>query len=142
MDAAKAAQNALQCVLEAKEGDHLVIFCDDTRSSVGEAFEKGALNLNLDTDLVLFKTRPSAFRKALPQNVTKHVVDHHADIYINLLRGIREETPFRIKLIHLETADHKTRLGHCPGVTIDMLTKGALALTVTEHLQMQSFAQA
>jgi len=142
MDASQAAQNALQCVLDSKKGEHLVIFCDDTRAPVGEAFEKGALNLKLNTELVLLETSPSVFRKELTMSMTEHVVNRHADIYINLFRGIREETPFRIKLIHLETSDHKTRLGHCPGVTIDMLTKGALALTVSEHRQMQTFAQA
>jgi hypothetical protein len=142
MDAAQAAQNALQCVLDAKEGDRLVIFCDDTRAAVGEAFERGALNLKLSTKLVLLETSKSVFRKELTSSMLKYVTEYHADIYINLFRGVREETPFRIKLIHLETADHETRLGHCPGVTIDMLTKGALALSVPDHRKMQTFAQA
>jgi len=142
MDAAQAARNALQCVLDAKEGNRLVIFCDDTRAPVGEAFKRGALDLKLNIKLVLLETSKSVFRKELTSRMLKYVTEQHADIYINLFRGIREETPFRIKLIHLETADHKTRLGHCPGVTIDMLTKGALALTVQEHRQMQTFAQA
>jgi hypothetical protein len=140
MDAAQAAQNALQCVLEAKEGESIVVFCDDTRALVGEAFEQGSLNLKLKTKLVILETQATVFRREIPPNVLKYVTDQHADIYINLFRGIREETPFRIKLIHAETADHKTRLGHCPGVTIDMLTHGALALSAEEHRQMQAFA--
>jgi leucyl aminopeptidase (aminopeptidase T) len=56
------------------------------------------------------------------------------------LRGIREETPFRISIIHSETSDHKRRLGHCPGITMDMLTHGALALKAEEHRTMQAFA--
>ena len=140
MEASMAAQNALQCVLEAKKGENITIFCDDTRAQVGEAFEKGAQNLNLNTKLILLETAPQVFRKEIPEELTKYLVDQRADIYINLFRGIREETPFRIKLIHSETSDHKTRLGHCPGVTIEMLTQGALALTVEEHRQMQSFA--
>jgi aminopeptidase len=141
MDAAEAAQNALQCVLEAKEGDKIVIFCDDTRAQIGEAFEAGAQNLKLDTKLVLLKTEPQVLRTDIPAQLTKYLTTDRADIYINLLRGVREETPFRIKLIHKETDDHKTRLGHCPGVTIDMLTEGALALTVEEHREMQTFAK-
>ena len=141
LDAEKSARNALECVLEAKKNEKITIFCDDTRAEVGEAFEKGALNLNLDTKLVLLETEPQVFRQEIPIKLNKYLTTKHADIYINLLRGIREETPFRIKLIHCETSDHKTRLGHCPGVTIDMLTQGALALTVEEHKQMQSFAQ-
>ncbi len=140
MDAATAAQNALQCVLDAREKERLVIFCDDTRAAIGEAFEKGALNLKLCVELVKLDTKPDLFRSDLTSAMSKHVVEQHADIYINLFRGVREETPFRIKLVHLETADNKTRLGHCPGVTMDMLTDGALALTVAEHRQMQNFA--
>ncbi|MCW4010215.1 MAG: aminopeptidase [Candidatus Bathyarchaeota archaeon] len=142
MNPAKAAQNALEGVLEAKKSDSIVIFCDDSRAQVGEAFEAGALNLGLDTKLVLLETAPEVYRTEIPKPLTKYLVDQHADIYINLLRGVREETPFRIKLIHAETADGKTRLGHCPGVTVDMLTQGALALTAEEHKQMQGFAAA
>lgn len=141
MDASEAAQNALKCVLEAKKNDSVVIFCDDTRAPIGKAFERGALNLKLKTNLVMLETVPNVFRKELTPIIVENVIDEHADIYINLFRGIREETPFRIKLIHNETSDHKTRLGHCPGVTIDMLTEGALALSVEEHTEMQEFAQ-
>jgi len=141
MDAKQAAQNALECVLEAKKGEKLIIFCDDTRAEIGSAFELGAKNLKLKTKLVLFKTEANVFRTEIPKDLTKYLTTQRADIYINLFRGIREETPFRIKLIHAETSDGKTRLGHCPGVTLDMLTEGALALTVEEHRQMQSFAQ-
>jgi leucyl aminopeptidase (aminopeptidase T) len=79
-------------------------------------------------------------RTEITPDLTPYLTGKHANIYINLLRGIHEETPFRIKLIHAETADGKTRLGHCPGVTLDMLTNGALALTAEEHRQMQTFA--
>jgi aminopeptidase len=142
MDAAQAAQNALECVLEAKKGEKIVIFCDDTRKKVGEAFEKGALDLQLNTKLIILETAPTVFRTEIPTQLTKYLTDQHADIYINLFRGNREETLFRIKLIHEETSDHKTRLGHCPGITIDMLTEGALALSAEEHNQVQEFAQA
>lgn len=141
MDAIQSAQNALQCVFEAKEGERIVIFCDDTRVQVGEAFREGAENLHLDTKFVVLKTDPFVFRKEIPAELNKYLTTKRPEIYINLLRGIREETPFRIKLVHFEVNDGKTRLGHCPGVTIDMLTEGALALTSEEHLQMQSFAR-
>jgi aminopeptidase len=140
MEASIAAQNALQCVLEAKRGEKIIIFCDDTRFQIGEAFEKGSQNLGLDTKLIILETQPELFRKEIPTYLTKYLTEERPDIYINLFRGTREETPFRIKLIHAETADHKTRLGHCPGVTFDMLTDGALALTHEEHRQMQGFA--
>ncbi|MHA1960772.1 MAG: aminopeptidase, partial [Candidatus Thorarchaeota archaeon] len=57
------------------------------------------------------------------------------------LRGPAEETPFRIKVIKLETRKGRSRLGHCPGITMDMLTEGALALTREEHESMQGTAR-
>jgi leucyl aminopeptidase (aminopeptidase T) len=63
------------------------------------------------------------------------------NIFINTLRGPAQETPFRIKVIKLETRNGKSRLGHCPGITMDMLTEGALSLTKEEHTKMQSDAR-
>jgi hypothetical protein len=140
MDAWKAARNALECVLEVKKGQSIVIFCDDEKMDVGKAFANGALKLGLQTRLRQLKTDANIFRKEIPPQVME-ILKQAPDIYINLLRGIREETPFRIKLIQMETRDKRTRLGHCPGVTLDMLTDGALALTTEEHRQMQRFAQ-
>jgi leucyl aminopeptidase (aminopeptidase T) len=142
MDSAEAARNALECVLEAKKNERLVIFCDDVRADVGEAFHKGAQNMGLQTRLILLETSEKVFRKELPPQHQLFLTTERPDFYLNLLRGVREETPFRIKLVHAETGDHKTRLGHCPGITMDMLTDGALALTTAEHRQMQAFADA
>lgn len=135
----KAAKNALECVFEAVVGERAVIVCDDEKAEVGEAFSQGALALGLWGRLVTLETT-KGFRKEVPKHLLE-VLSAKPDIYINLLRGIREETPFRIKLIHLETRDKRSRLGHCPGVTLDMLSEGALALTVEEHEKMQDFAQ-
>jgi len=141
MDSSDAARNALECVLEAKKNEKLVIFCDDVRTDVGEAFHEGARNLGMQTNLIVLETGEKVFRKELPPQHNRFLTTERPDIYINLLRGTREETPFRIKLIHAEAGKHQTRLGHCPGITMDMLTEGALALTVAEHRRMQTFAE-
>ncbi len=141
MDASIAAKNALECVFEAKQGESIVIFCDDIKKNIGKDFERGAQILGLNTKLILLQTDKEIFRKEIPPQIMEFLTAKRPSIYINLMRGIREETPFRIKLIQLETGDHKTRLGHCPGVTEDMLTEGALALTPTEHRQMQELAE-
>lgn len=140
MDSAEVARNALECVLEAKKNEQLVIFCDDVRADLGEAFHQGAQKVGLQVDLVVLETNETIFRTDLPNRHQRFLATQRPDIYVNLLRGVREETPFRIKLIHAESGDHKTRLAHCPGITMDMLTEGALALTVAEHRQMQTFA--
>ncbi len=140
MNAWKAAKNALQCVLEAKRDESILIFCDYEKMSIGKAFANGALKLGLQTRLVQLKTDANALRKEVPPHIMKILTKEKPDIYINLLRGTWEETQFRIELIRMETKGLKARLGHCPGVTLDMLTEGALALTAEEHRQMQAFA--
>jgi len=137
----QAAKNALKCVLEAKKDEKIAIFCDDSKIEIGEAFVSGALKLGLQTRLVFLKTDAQLFRQDVPPEITKILKKHPTDIYINLLRGVSEETPFRIKLIRMETKNKRARLGHCPGVTLDMLTEGALALTIKEHRKMQDFAK-
>lgn len=141
MEAWEAARNALECVLEASRGESIVIFCDDKKMDVGKAFADGALKLGLQKRLIQLKTDVNIFRKEIPPQLLEILTKQKPDIYVNLLRGIREETPFRIKLIRMETEDRKARLGHCPGVTLDMLTGGGLALSVKEHRRMQGFAK-
>ena len=138
MEASEAAKNALKNVLEASSNERIPIICDEEKKLVGEAFANGALALDLWTRLVVLRKQKET-RTEIPDWL-KNVLAQKPDIYINLLRGNREETPFRIKLIKTETQDHKSRLGHCPGVTADMLTEGALALKQEEHKGMQCHA--
>ena len=140
MNAEEAAQNALKYVLGAEKGESLVIFCDDEKMDVGKAFVSGATNLALKTRLTTLRTEPRAFRKEIPKQVLD-ILRQQPAIYVNLMRGNLEEAPFRIGLIKLETEGHRARLGHAPGITLDMLTEGALALTEDEHKQMQIFAR-
>ncbi len=135
MEAWEASKNALENVLEARSDEKILIICDKEKAEIGEAFAKGALALGLWTRLTILQ-KPKKPRKKIPERLKKILIQK-TDIYINLLLGNREETPFRIELIKTETQDHNTRLGHCPGVTIDMLTEGALALTPQEHKNMQ-----
>jgi aminopeptidase len=137
---AVSARNALECVLEAVAGERALIVCDDEKIKVGQAFAEGALSLGLWTRLLVLRTS-RATRTEVPQHLTELIAGRKPEIFVNLLRGAGGETPFRIKLITLETRDKRSRLGHCPGVTLEMLTKGALSLTVEEHRQMQERAR-
>jgi len=136
----EAARNALERVLDAVAGESIVIVCDDEKNDVGQAFAEGALALGLWTRLVILETGKE-MRKEIPLWLLEILTHQKPNIFINLMRGKREETPFRIKITKLETRDRRSRLGHCPGVTIDMLTDGALSLTSEGHREMQSFAQ-
>ncbi len=139
MKAGEAARNALENVLEAVTGESIAVVCDEEKRHVGDAFAEGALKLGLWTRLILLKSGKE-MRTEVPSHLIEVLTNQKPDLYVNLMRGIRQETPFRIDTIKLETRDRRARLGHCPGVTIDMLTDGALALTSEEHRKMQSFA--
>ncbi len=136
----EAAKNALENVLEAVAGEDILIVCDKKKVEVGKAFANGSLALGLRTRMILLETTKKP-RTEIPKRLFEVFTHQKPDIYINLMRGIREETPFRIGIIKMETRDRKSRLGHCPGVTIAMLTEGALALTPQEHRNMQSHAR-
>jgi len=84
MEAWEAAKNALECVLEAEKGEGLVIFCDDEKMSVGNAFAAGSLKLGLKTHLVPLETKTKTFRKEIPKNVQK-LLEQPPAIYVNLL---------------------------------------------------------
>ncbi len=118
----------------------MLIVCDDEKAKIGQAFAEGALSQGLWTRLLVLKTSRTA-RNEVPQHLSEIITSRKPDIFVNLLRGVGGETPFRIKLITLETRDKRSRLGHCPGVSLEMLTKGALSLTVEEHRQMQENAR-
>jgi leucyl aminopeptidase (aminopeptidase T) len=137
MDAKEAAKNALVNVLEASFGEKIMIICDEDLSKIGCAFAQGALDCGLWTRLLVLKT--NKIRKDVPQYLAEVFGTQKPDIFINILIGRAEETPFRIKLIKMERR-RRIRLGHCPGITMDMLTKGALALSDDEYKKMQDFA--
>jgi aminopeptidase len=141
LEASEAAKNALKCVLEAKKGEHVTVFCDKEKLEVSEMFVVGAIKLGLKARLVKLESEANVYRQKVPPEIVSILEKDTSDIYINLLRGIREETSFRIELTKLETETHKARLAHCPGITMDMLTDGALALTTKDHEEMQGFAQ-
>lgn len=137
MDARIAAKNALINVIEAVPGERIVVVCDDKLKDIGNAFAEGALDMGLWTRLVILNTE--GIRKEIPSHLQEIFTSQQPDIFINLLRGSSEETPFRIKVTNLETRK-RARLGHCPGVNLEMLTEGALALESEEYKRMQIFA--
>ncbi|MHA1135335.1 MAG: aminopeptidase [Candidatus Thorarchaeota archaeon] len=143
MDPKTATANALESILEARAGESILIVTDDVRKDVAVAFAQGAIELGLWTRMVVLETQEGVFRKTPPKHLVEMINSpHQPDIFVNTLRGMAEETPFRIATINLETRKGKSRLGHCPGITMDMLTEGALSLSREENGEMQKYARA
>jgi leucyl aminopeptidase (aminopeptidase T) len=142
MEPKTATSNALEYVLEAKPGESILIISDDVKKEIGQVFAEGAIELGLWTRLVVLRTESNVFRTEIPSNLLEILNSpYKPDIYINTLRDIAKETPFRIKIIQLQTRKHLSRLGHCPGITMDMLLEGALSLTRDEYNEMQTNAR-
>jgi leucyl aminopeptidase (aminopeptidase T) len=139
MDPKISAKNALRNVLDAVPGERLIVICDEERLDVGKPFAEGALDLGLYARLFMLDKEEKP-RKEIPRHLVELLTSQAPDIYINLLKGGADETPFRVKIISMENR-RRVRLGHCPGITLDMLEKGALALTDEEHKKMQEEAQ-
>jgi len=142
MEPKTAAANALETVLEARSGESILIVTDDVRKDVAQAFAEGALELGLWTRMVVLETSETEFRTTPPPHLVEMINSPlQPDIFINILRGPAQETPFRISIIQLETRKGRSRLGHCPGITMDMLTEGALSLTREQNAEMQKKAR-
>ncbi len=133
-----AAKNVLTCVLEAVAGEKIIVVYDDILVKIGEAFGDAALEMGLWTRLIQLDTRKT--RRAIPPELKEILVGERPDIYVNLLRGPSDETPFRIAITKLQTR-RKLRLGHCPGISLGMLTKGAMALSARQYEKMQDFSR-
>lgn len=139
MEPRKAAKNAIKYVFDAIPEERLTVICDDSRMEIGEAFLLGALELGLVTKLIPLETGGDV-RRELPERVSEAVARGTSDIFITIFRESEKETPFRVSIINLISRYRKFRLGHCPGITLDMMTEGALSLTEEEHMSMHSSA--
>lgn len=138
MEPAQAARNALTNVLEAVAGENIIIVCDSEKEEIGKAFAEAGLMLGLWTRFVVLNPTEE-IREDVPPELREILIGQAPNIYINLFRGNSEETPFRIKVIKLERRE-RVRLGHCPGITMDMLTEGAMAIDDAEYQDLQGFA--
>jgi len=140
MLARESAKNALAYVMGALPGESVVVVADDTCAEIAEAFLAGANEIGLWTRLMLLRTG-TAPRSEVPSGLSEIIASGKGDIYITMFRESERETPFRIKIITLISRYGRYRLGHCPGITLDMLTEGGLALSGSEHLEMQAAAE-
>jgi leucyl aminopeptidase (aminopeptidase T) len=140
MDAQESAKNALKYVLDAIPNERIAIICDEECLPVADAFAKGAMELGLWVKSLALSGGTDV-RKDIPREISDIVASRSSDLYITIFRDSEKETPFRVKIIDLIHRYRKYRLGHCPGITLDMLTEGALALSSQDHLELQDTAR-
>jgi len=133
------AKSALAVTRNASAGEKAVIFCDEELKPIGDAFANAALELGLWTKLVILKGGDK-IRKDLEPHIREQITLLSPDIYVNLFRNLDEETAYRIKFNKLER-QRKGRIIHSPGITLDMITDGAAALTEEEYQNMFTYGE-
>ncbi|MBN1769631.1 MAG: aminopeptidase [Deltaproteobacteria bacterium] len=129
----ESARRALEAVLSVREGERLVVVTDREREPVGRAFLEGGRALGAAAAIyVLPADRPLG---AVPDELLSLLPGQN--VAINAFRGLADETPFRIQLIKREM-EVVSRLGHCPGITEDMMTAGPMNV---DYAKMQADAR-
>lgn len=139
LKAEEGASAALVNIKDATIGERVIVFCDEEQREIGEVFSRAALNLGLWTKLVVLRATEK-IRKDLDDQTKEMITLQRPDLCVNIFRQRDEETSFRGRFVRFETS-RGARVGHCPGITMDMLTAGALSLTDEEYQGMFSFGE-
>ncbi|RLF04755.1 MAG: hypothetical protein DRJ60_06635 [Thermoprotei archaeon] len=128
-----SAKNALKHVLLLGIGEKTLLVVDKSKLREAMQFIKACLALGSWVRTV----------KAEPKNlkfIREVIASSRPSIIVNLLKGDIEGVSFRIKLLKIESEFCGLKIAHCPGITMDMLREGALALTSDEYRLMQNEA--
>ncbi len=137
MDPVESSLNALVITKGATLGERLLVLCDQEQKQLGELFAEAGLRLGLWTKLSLLETTSETRRE--PDDYTKLLLTtSEPDLIVNVFRRKDEETSYRIKIMRIER-NLTDRILHCPGITYDMFTEGAAALTQVGYEEMFNF---
>ena len=135
-DAAKAA---LKHIVGATLGEKIIVFCDDSQREIGDVFTKAAIEYGLWTRLVTLPTTSETRREVDPV-LQELLVLQQPHLCLNIFRQNDAETSFRGSFVRLERSKG-ARIGHCPGIIMEMITDGALSLLDKDYEQMFSFGE-
>jgi len=139
-----AALNAMKHVMSLTKEDRVLVVTDNPTRSIGDAFHQAAAGYGCVAELYIIpdKQRPLS---EVPPEMIGALKDKN--FVINALKGLKEETPFRVKWIKVITDSKTIRLGHSPNITESMMTKGPMNVDYQEMLNsakqlMKGFADA
>lgn len=112
-------KKSLVAIMNISREDSALIVHDEYAREVAEIF-KTALGES-QVPVALYKIREN-FRplRNVPMELENEIQELKPSLCFNLLRGIGEETPFRISLFKLEIKAG-AKVGHAPDITMDML---------------------
>lgn len=139
MDPVEAAVNALVVTKNATISERLIIFCDPEKKEIGKMFANAALQIGLWTRLYINKAGKE-IRKDLDDATKEVIIQSNPDLIVTVFRGKDEETSYRIQYMKLGRSK-TNRILHCPGITMDMFTEGAAALTKEQYQDMFAYGE-
>lgn len=122
------AMKALTQVLELREGENLLIISDQHTNVVGESFKEAANRIGAKP-ILFYLPESERPLKDIPENLLSLI--NESDVALTCFKGFAQETPFRIRLIRA-LIEVVRRLGHCPGITEEMLREGPMAVDYTQ----------
>ncbi len=112
-------KRTLSAIMDINAGERALIVHDEYAAEMADIIEKALKQSNILT--ASYKI-PENLRplKNVPACLETKIQELKPDLCFNLLKGIGEETPFRISLFKMETKTG-AKVGHSPDITIDML---------------------
>lgn len=115
---------ALSKILDLRRDEAFLVVTDEQTMEVGVAFRAAAEELGARPVMYVL---PEASRPLteIPEGLMALIPD--ADVAVTCFAGRPAETPFRIALIRALTKVVR-RLGHGPGITVDMLRSGPMSV--------------
>lgn len=118
----------LRTVLDLKEGENMLIVLDDSKQTIGMAFEKGGQDLGANTDLYSLSKHVRPIMD-IPDDLREMFKGYK--VIINTFDTDAKETPFRVKLLYEEIL-YSARVGHAPGITMSMMKNGPMNVDYTK----------
>jgi len=139
MNPVEAAINALVVTKDATIGETMIIFCDPEKLDLGKMYSDAGIRIGLWTRLVVLDAGDEIRTK--PSDRTKETItSSNPDLIVNIFRSEGGETAYRIQFMRLERR-RADRILHCPGITMDMFTEGAAALTEQGYKDMFAYGE-
>jgi len=134
----KGAKNALGTILNMQPNEPILVITDEGSLPIAEAFSTGGTELEGQVKMYQLPEDKRPFQE-LPEDLPE-VLNHcrEGGIIINLIQANSAETPFRIKLIKSELQT-KARVGHAPGITINMMTEGPMSADYVKIAEKVSY---
>ncbi|MCP4571300.1 MAG: aminopeptidase [bacterium] len=122
-DLAAVALDAMTHVLDLDPSDSVLVVTDEPTVDCGRAFAAAARRHGCDvaTWLLPEDERPLT---AMPPEMADLLEDR--TVVVNAIIGDVREVPFRLEWLGLVEESPVIRMGHCPGIDLDMMTGGPM----------------